>query len=217
MRFILLIAVVFASATLAIWPFSPDFDSEYPSNSERLLTNSVGKMPEGQARSELSDQIVELERYEDLDYGFSVAVPVGWTKIVAADTDTADSELASLEPGYAVGFGSPRSNVDDRFEDYILIEVLPGDDSGLFEASDAEQRFIQAGSEKIAYDRLEVDGATDDASDIDLVIFQRGVKAFGYTLGFYAIGEPSNEQAMFDAFQIMLRTYKQKADPFVII
>lgn len=163
--------------------------------------------------------ILDLERYVDPDYGFSVAIPAGWTRIVAAETPVSETDdvLASLEPGYAVGFESPRSGLKDRFADYILIEVLPGDDSGLFEASEEQQQYLPFESEKIAYDRLAIDSATDDATEVDLVIFQRGVNALGYTLGFYAIGEPANEQTMFDAFQIMIRTFTQTSDPFVII
>lgn len=165
------------------------------------------------------DLIVDLERYDDPDYGFSLAVPVGWKKIVAsgADIDDTADVPASLEPGYAVGFESPRANPLDHFADYILIEVLPGNDSELFDASDGHRRFIEIDEQAIGYDRLHIDSLVDDNADVDLIIFQRGVQAFGYTVAFYAIGEPDNEQTMFEAFQIMLRTFTQTTEPFVVI
>ncbi len=163
------------------------------------------------------DPIADLERYDDPDYGFSLAVPVGWTRIVAADTDDVADVLASLEPGYAVGFESPRSGDSDIFADYILIEVLPGNEFGLFEATEAQRRYIEIDAQPVAYDRLLVDSAVDANAAVDLVIFQRGVQAFGYTLAFYAIGEPDNEQTLFDAFQIMLHTFSQTTEPFVVI
>ncbi len=163
--------------------------------------------------------IVDLERYDDPDYGFSLAVPVGWKRIVADDTDADDTAdvLEMLEPGYAVGFESPRSDRTDKFADYILIEVLPGNEFGLFESAPEHRQLIEIDAQAITYDRLSIDSATDDNVAVDLVIFQRGVQALGYTIAFYAIGEPANERAMFDAFQIMLRTFTQTTEPFVVI
>ena len=165
------------------------------------------------------ESIQVLERYEDQDYGFSVAVPAGWTRVYAAQPD--GTEVGNwpdeLEPGYAVGFESPRSGSRDRFADYILIELLPGDEFGLFDATGAQQNYFQSEQTKFVYDRLSINSALDDSIDVDLVIFQRGVQAFGYTLAFYAIGEPANEKILFEAFQIMLRTFEQIKDPFVVI
>ena len=165
------------------------------------------------------ESIEVLERYEDQDYGFSVAVPAGWTRVYAAQPDGTEVGIwpDQLEPGYAVGFESPRSGSRDRFADYILIELLPGDDFGLFEATGAQQHYFQTEQTKFVYDRLSINSALDDSIDVDLVIFQRGVQAFGYTLAFYAIGEPANEKILFEAFQIMLRTFEQIEDPFVVI
>ena len=164
------------------------------------------------------DLIFDLEQYDDPDYGFSMAVPVGWSRIVADDSVALADEMAGqLEPGYAVGFESPRNSLQDQFADYILIELLPGTETGLFESSEEHHRVLNIGSNKLSYDRLYIDSATDEKIDIDLVIYQRGVSALGYPLGLYAIGEPANEQALFEAFQIMLHTYTQTQNPFVVI
>ena len=165
------------------------------------------------------ESIQVLERYEDQDYGFSVAVPAGWTRVYAAQPDGTEvgNWPDNLEPGYAVGFESPRSGSRDRFADYILIELLPGDEFGLFDTTGAQQHYFQSEQTKFVYDRLSINSALDDSIDVDLVIFQRGVQAFGYTLAFYAIGEPANEKILFEAFQIMLRTFEQIEDPFVVI
>lgn len=166
-----------------------------------------------------SHSIKRLQRYDDPDYGFSLAVPEGWTKVVANDRTESgrDDLLDALEQGYAIGFESPQSDQYDRFADYILIEVLPGVDSGLFHTTLDMRHFLQIGHELVAYDRLDIDGETDDLIDVDLVIFQRGIRALGYTLSFYAVGEPANEEILFAAFQIMLRTYIQNGVPFEIL
>lgn len=163
--------------------------------------------------------ISNLERYDDPDYGFSFAIPAGWRTIIAvqSEVDTVDDWLDDLEPGYAVGFEAPRSGNQDRFADYILIELLPGEDFGLFDASGAQTYVFESEQESFTYHRLEIDSALDDTIDVDLVIFQRGVQALGYTLAFYAIGEPADEHLLFQAFQIMLRTFEQHKAPFVII
>ncbi|MFK7860631.1 MAG: hypothetical protein AB8B64_17560 [Granulosicoccus sp.] len=219
MRYVLLITLILTWSLLAYWHLRSDV------NVHDFLFENADDVESGEDfadvtdRSKAPDSILNLQRYDDADYGFSVAIPDGWTRIVAADNPVSDDDdlLALLEPGYAVGFESPRAGLKDRFADYILIEVLPGDDIGLFETSEDQRYFIRSGSDEIAYERLEIDGDTDDASEVDLVIFQHGVQAVGYTLAFYAIGEPANEKILFDAFQILLRTYTQKSDPFVII
>ena len=201
--FVLLVSVVSA---LALWRFGPASEN-----------TSILSSPDESA--DTVESILALERYEDQDYGFTLAVPAGWTRVFAALPD--GTEVGNwpdeLEPGYAVGFESPRSGSRDRFADYILIELLPGDEFGLFDATKEQQHYFQSERNQIAYDQLRIDSSVDDAIDVDLVIFQRGVQAFGYTLAFYAIGEPANEKRLFEAFQIMLRTFEQIEDPFVII
>ena len=200
---VLLSSVVSA---LALWRIGPASENISISSSPDELVDTV-------------ESILALERYEDQDYGFTLAVPAGWTRVFAALPD--GTEVGNwpdeLEPGYAVGFESPRSGSRDRFADYILIELLPGDEFGLFDATEAQQHYFQSEQTQIAYDQLSIDSSVDDAIDVDLVIFQRGVQAFGYTLAFYAIGEPANEKILFEAFQIMLRTFEQIEDPFVVI
>ena len=164
------------------------------------------------------ESISDLELYEDPDYGFTMVVPVGWSRIVLDDGASGDAELANpFDSGYAVGFESPRPLHGDQFADYILVELLPGSDSGLFETVENDQRMLTIADTPISYDRLYINHATEAATDVDLVVYQRGVQALGYTVSLYAIGEPANEQTLFEAFQIMLRTYTQTQDPFVVI
>lgn len=161
-----------------------------------------------------SKLISDIEIYEDADYGFSVAVPTGWTRIVAAQPPS--SQIMNLEQGHAVGFETGRQGSADRFADYILIEVLPGDDSGAFAANEDAQRWMSFDDQLIAYQEVYINSDEDPNVDVDLIIYQREVRALGYTVGFYAIGEPVNQKTLFDAFQIMLRTYYQQHDPFSV-
>lgn len=205
--------------TLTCWQLyqtKPNWVSHF---TERSSEDPTARTTEETDHSNGFELILDLERYEDADYGFSMAIPSGWTRIVAADIESEemDEVLAPLEPGYAVGFESPRSGSADRFADYILLEILPGDEIGLFESMPEDRRYLASGGVDLAYERLSINHASNDSVEVDLIIFQRGVQAFGYTLAFYAIGEPANEQALFDAFRIMLFTFEQLVDPFVII
>jgi hypothetical protein len=157
--------------------------------------------------------IETIHTYVDLDYGFSMAVPAGWRKIVLAEQETPGQ---TPELGYAVGFEALPQSTDDNFADYILLEILPGTDSGLFAAGDADSQSTQIDGQTVTFDRLFIDGQHNPDSGIDLVIFQREYSALGYTIDFYAIGEPDNEKVLFEAFQIMLVTFEQFHPPFML-
>ena len=194
-------AIIFLSFTLAIliglaglwWMPSLQSDevvhAEYP---REVLTN--------------------LDTYENTDYGFSVAVPAGWSPVIA-DVDD-DDRL--LEPGYAIGFESGRQGKDDRFADYILVELLPGRDSGLFETDGRQREMIKVNGKSGFREQLRIDGRENGLSAIDLIVHQAEIQGLGYTIAFYAIGEPTNEVMMRDAFDVMLRTFRLKSSPFFI-
>lgn len=157
--------------------------------------------------------IETIQTYVDLDYGFSMAVPKGWRKIVLAEQET-PNQVPEL--GYAVGFEALPRSTDDTFADYILLEILPGRESGLFAAGDADSQSTQIDGRTVTFDRLFIDGKHNPDAGIDLVIFQREFSALGYTIDFYAIGEPGNEKVLFEAFQIMLVTFEQFHPPFLL-
>jgi hypothetical protein len=158
-----------------------------------------------------TELLLDIEGYEDADYGFSVAIPSGWQKIVAAESE---DNIFELEPGYAVGFESPYQGEHDKFADYVLIEVLPGKDSGLFETDGKSRRKISINGQSAWMDRLDVKGESGGLTEVDLTIFQTEVSGLGYTIGLYAIGEPSREKLMADAFEVIVRTFRQTSSPF---
>lgn len=177
--------------------------------SEGQATNSDATVKE-QFDTEL---LLDLESYEDPDYGFSMAIPSGWRKIVAAESE---ENFDELEPGYAVGFESPYQGENDQFADYVLIEVLPGKDSGLFKTDGENRRRISIDGRNAWMDRLEVTGESGGLTEVDLTIFQAQMSGLGYTIGLYAIGEPSREKLMLEAFEIIVRTFKQATLPFPV-
>ncbi len=156
--------------------------------------------------------LTDLDTYENADYGFSVAIPAGWSPVIAE----VDKEDIFIEPGYAIGFESSRQGKNDRFADYILVEVLPGRDSGLFETDGRQRQMIKVNGKTGFREHLRIDGRENGLSAIDLIVHQAEIQGLGYTIGFYAIGEPFNEVMMRDAFDVMLRTFHLKSSPFFI-
>ncbi len=181
--------------------------------------------------------ILDVEGYEDPDFGFSVAIPAGWRRIVIAEPEakvvrdelsevekgstlskglSPGVDLPVLEPGYAVGFESAHRHENDQFADYILVEILPGKSSGLFAADVNHRQSILIDGRPAWYDRLEINQSSTGLTDVDLVIYQAELAGVGYTVGLYAIGELASERTMAIAFEIMLQTFKVDRPPFSV-
>lgn len=152
-----------------------------------------------------------LEHYLDPELGFSLAIPHGWTAVVAAETD---EQLAMLEPGYAVGFESRPEHATDRYADYLMIEVLPGRDSGRFASDGRTRRETVIDGRRGWRERLELVAEPAEAVRVELVVYQAELVGLGYTIGFYAVGEPAREALLADAFEAMLRTFSLHRPPF---
>lgn len=151
--------------------------------------------------------------YRDEDYGFEVAVPEYWSPNFAA---TSDEQTQQLEPGYAVGFESPRSGTKDVFADYLMIEILPGAYTGAFDTDGTQSRVMIVDGRVAVVDRVELDGFEIDSNQIDLVVFQAEIVELGFTVGIYVIGEQSEAAVLADAFELALKTFKVPDDPFSV-
>ena len=188
--------------------------------------------PDGVADADARERLRGLTAYVDPDFGFSVAVPAGWRAVVAAESE---AQAAMHEPGYAVGFESPRERATDVFSDYLMIEILPDDESGLFETDGSRRRAVTIDGRSAWRDELVLpasvlgpiavpsgEGAVSVGERArrqaggasDLIVRQASLAGLGYTIGFYAIGERSREALMGDAFETMLRTFRLVRAPF---
>lgn len=149
--------------------------------------------------------------YTDDNYGFDIAVPEHWLRNFAA---TSDDQYEALEPGYAIGFESPRSAANDVFADYLMVEILPGAQTGAF-VTDGSQTQVKMVDGRVAIvDRLNLNGFEIGADRIDLVVFQAEIVELGFTVGIYVIGEQREAAVLADAFELALKTFKVPDDPF---
>lgn len=155
--------------------------------------------------------IDRLVPYRDADYGFSMAVPEGWAQIYAAESDTDED---ALEPGYAIGFESPRSSVDDRFADYVMVEILPGAESGAFETDDNNKRVVVVDDRVAVVDRVLLSDFQISGDTLDLIVYQAEIVELGFTVGIFVIGEQHESDVLSDAFELTLKTFKIPDNPF---
>ncbi len=149
--------------------------------------------------------IKEIRSYIDSDFNFEMAVPNGWTLIIA---DEPLSEIDELETSYAVGFESPRSDENDHFSDYIMVEIIPGSISGAFETDGSLERTILIDGRPAKEDELLLRDYEVAGDKLDLQVFQAELYGLGYSVGFYAIGEHREAAVLRDAFRLMIQTFK---------
>lgn len=155
-----------------------------------------------------------IEQWQDPYSGVSLAYPAGWTPMLLPDIDSR-SEL--LEPGFSFGFESQRSSDQDVFADYLLVEILPGNQSGQF-VTDGSQRFSASIDGRIAWrDRLLLEEHPIGADSVDLSIHQAGFAGLGYTVGLYVIGEQAESVLLGDVFEVLLQTFSLDGEPFQVI
>jgi len=157
--------------------------------------------------------LLELEAYLDPVFGFELAIPYGWTPVVVADDDV---NMTMLEPGYAVGFESPQEHAGDVFSDYLMVEIMPGDDSGVFETNENARRVVTVDGRVGWRDELTLPAESDGTPAVDLIVRQASISGLGFTIGLYAIGEPSRRALLDDAFEVMLRTFSLPVLPYDI-
>jgi len=157
--------------------------------------------------------IETIVAYNDLDYGFQLAVPDTWSQIYAAEDDL---ESDVLEPGYAVGFESPRSEAQDTFADYLMVEILPGAHSGAFASDGTQTKVVMVDGRVAITDKVELDGFDIGGEQIDLIVFQAEIVELGYTVGIFVIGEKREAAVLADAFALALKTFKVPDDPFSV-
>ena len=147
--------------------------------------------------------------YVDQDYDFELAIPENWVRIHAIDEDD-----DKLEPGYAVGFESPRAGEHDRFADYLMIEVLPGALTGAFESDGSNKEVMMVDGHVAVTDTVYLNDFPVDGAKIDLIVYQAEIVELGFTVAVYAIGEKHESDVLRDAFNLALKTLKVPDDPF---
>ena len=182
-----------------------------------IVAHSVPEPVEPPARSlgpgGSRDSLTDIGVYRDPELAFDLAVPAGWTAIEPVGDPPQDAPGVP-EAGHAVVFEAPRDGPGDAFADYVMIEILPGRDSGLFLTDGSRAADVRIDGMPGTRDALVIEGHEVDGVVLDLVVHQAEVRGLGWTIGFYAIGETRHERLVEDAFELMIRTFRLPAPPF---
>lgn len=165
-------------------------------------------------RQDGSLHIASLTRYVDPFYSFEVAVPSGWQRIVSLDETT--QPFDGLEAGYVLGFESPRSAVDDRYADYVMIEILPGQEAAAFQSSGQERSAVVIDGRPAMRDRILLDAVPMPDASLSLVVYQATMRGLGFQVGLYAVGEQHEARAMELAFDALLTTFTLREAPYEV-
>ncbi len=199
MRLVLLLPLVLGFCTAALVTMT-----SFPARTVLAKDNPL-EIPQ------TTDLLLDIEYYEDDDYGFSVAIPAGWQKVVAVQSE---ENFGILEPGYTVGFEAPKYGEMDLFADYIMIEILPGNDSGAFETDGSNRIEVSIDGSPGWIDMLDIKATETGLKDVELTIYQAQISGLGYTVGLYAIGEPDRGELMSTAFKLLVRTFGFLVEPY---
>jgi len=164
-------------------------------------------------QNDSADNSLLFVDYKDLDFGFSMVVPQDWTLIVSDDS-VADEEV--LEPGYSVVFESPKQHEKDLYADYIMVEVLPGIDTGAFDSDGVHREVVIVDGQKAVRDKLVLVDFPFGETELDLSVHQAEIAQLGYTVGLYAIGTKDNARMLDEAFQALLYSFELPEQPYLI-
>jgi len=179
-----------------------------------MLQTPATAMPERAVVSKPSisqEMLLDIVSYDDDIYGFTVAVPSGWQKVVPVEIP---EDYDVLEPGYAVGFEAPKEAGLDQFTDYIMIEIMPGNDSGAFETDGSQRVEVIIDGRPAWIDIVAVNASDLGLDDVELTVYQAQIKGLGFTVGLYAIGEPGRDKLMSAAFELIVRTFSFFVEPY---
>lgn len=182
-----------------------------------LLVDALGEQAApGVSTDTASLPLGELVRYDDPEFGFSMAIPDRWHIIVTENEEPVPDPWYQ-DPGYSIGFESPRSGPADQFSDYIMVEILPGAESGAFETDGSHTQWVHINGALASRDRLHLPDFRIRDRAFDLVVHQAVITELGYTIGFFAVGEPGASVQLEAAFEALIRTFQYQHIPFDII
>ena len=151
--------------------------------------------------------------YVDESFGFSMVVPQHWKEII---TDVGIEDSGVSEPGYSVIFESPKQSEVDTYADYIMVEVLPGNETGAFDSDGKHRDLVIVDGQKAVRDELTLVNFPFGETSIDLTIRQAEIAQLGYTVGLYVIGTRDNAQMLDSAFRALLYSFQLPEAPYQV-
>lgn len=158
-----------------------------------------------EARLPAIESIVAVHEPE---FAMNFGVPQGWRRVRLPPP----SEGAVR---FSVAYESRVSGEDDRFADYVLVELTEGETGGGFVSNDgAARERTRIDGHPAVLDTLRIPDFPVSGGTIDLFVRQASLTGPGYHLGLYAIGTCGEETAIREAFAVLIETFRLERRPF---
>ncbi len=151
--------------------------------------------------------------YHDNTLGFSMVVPKEWSQLIPEHSYELSDDI---DAGYSVIFESPLEDDKDRYADYLMIEVLPGIDTGAFESTGEHRGVVIVDGQQAVRDELTLLDFPVGGHRIDLLVKQAEIAQLGYTVGLYVIGTNNNAQMLDEAFRALLYSFQLPKQPYQV-
>ena len=209
MRFAFLLPVFVAAGTVAA-----------------IVAEGVSRAPDASAADAASPRsahgaadarFTDIDTYTDPELALDVAFPASWSPIDVVDDAPGTGADALAQTGRVIGFEAPRDGPSDAFADYVMIEILPGRESGLFLTDGSRTEPVTIDGVEGFRDSLVIEGHEVGGVALDLVVHQAEIRGLGWTVGFYAIGETRHAELVAEAFELMIRSFRLSAPPFRVV
>ena len=97
-----------------------------------------------------------------------------------------------------------------------MVELLPGNESGVFETDGSEQTLFELDGDIAVRDRLDLPSQPVGDASLHLTVFQAEQRGVGYTLAIYAVGEAAEADWLGAVFELILATFKKPDEPFSV-
>ncbi len=160
----------------------------------------------------LSEELLFVD-YHDNTLGFSMVVPKEWSQLIPGHSYELSDDI---DAGYSVIFESPLEDDKDRYADYLMIEVLPGIDTGAFESTGEHRGVVIVDGQQAVRDELTLLDFPVGGHRIDLLVKQAEIAQLGYTVGLYVIGTNNNAQMLDEAFRALLYSFQLPKQPYQV-
>jgi len=172
---------------------------------QRMLARHVASVSVGVDGPQLPR--LEWVNHTDPAGGFDARVPRFWQRI---------HRVTPGDPGVTISFESPPSGPEDRFADYLMIDIQPGNRVTILEERATEIVPMRINGRTVLRERIVLSQHPVADTYIDLVAWQLTWRHTGYSVGIYAIGEQREEARIERLLIEFADSFSLPAPPFMV-
>lgn len=149
----------------------------------------------------------EMIRFADPTAGFRARIPQRWQRSLINTPDDA---------GITVSFESPRSGENDKFADYLMIDIQPGSVVEVFERPADERTAMTVAGQTVYRERISLDNHPVADTHLDLLAWQLTFRKPGYSVAIYVVGERREEARLERVMIEFAYSFSMPVPPFLL-